>query len=76
MMEFMVEMVITAFALGGILGAVVALHLSSNLKETAVARQSTTATIELTGHDEPAELKPVPVDIAARRAAGGDRRRR
>lgn len=76
MMNFMVEMVITAFAFGGILGAVIALHLSSNLKETTVARRSAPATIELASHDEPAELKPVPVDIATRRAAGGGRRRR
>jgi len=76
MMEFMVEMVITAFALGGILGAVVALHLSNNLKETADGRNSPPTTIELARHDEPAEMKPMPVDIASRRAAGGGRHRR
>lgn len=76
MMEFMVEMVITAFAFGGILGAVVALHLSNNLKETTDARNPAPATIELTRSDEPAELKPVPIDIASRRATGSRQHRR
>lgn len=32
-MEFLIEIVVTAFALGGVLGAIVALHLSANLKQ-------------------------------------------
>ncbi len=76
MMEFMVEMVITAFAFGGILGAMVALHLSSNLKETEDNRSSAPATIELARSGESEQLKPVPVDIASRRAAGSGHRRR
>jgi hypothetical protein len=76
MMAFMVEILITTFAFGGILGAVVALHLSSNLKESANSRESAPATIELAPSDEAAELKPVPVDTASRRAAGGHRRHR
>ncbi len=55
MMAFMVEIVITAFAFGGILGAVVALHLSTHLKQTEDARK-------------PTGLNPVPVDITSRRA--------
>jgi len=70
MMGFMVEIVITAFAFGGILGAVVALHLSANLKQTEDTRNSVPVAIELPRTDESAELKPVPVDIASRQAAG------
>ncbi len=33
-MEFMIEIVVTAFAIGGILWAIVALHLSANLKHS------------------------------------------
>ena len=33
-MEFMIEIAVTAFAVGGVIGAVVALQLSSNLKQT------------------------------------------
>jgi len=67
MMEFMVEILMTVFTFGGIIGAVVALHLSSSLKETENAHRSAPATLELPRNDEPAELKAVPVDIASRR---------
>jgi hypothetical protein len=73
MMEFMVEMIITAFAFGGILGAVIALHLSANLKQTS--RDSTPVSLELPRHDGPAELRRVPVKAASHRPASGQRRR-
>jgi len=76
MMEFMVEILITTFAFGGILGAVVALHLSANLKDTVDARASASATIELTRNEEPTELKPVTVDITSRRATGSNQHHR
>ncbi len=66
MLEFMVEIVITAFAFGGILGAVVALHLSANLKQTENIHKPAPATIELPHTSEPTELKPAPVDITSR----------
>ena len=63
MMEFLVEIVITAFAFGGILGAVVALHLSANLKQADTPRIS----IDLPRSDEPQQPAPVPVKIPANR---------
>jgi hypothetical protein len=75
MMEFMVEMVITAFAFGGILGAVVALHLSANLKGTDKSRETASIALELPRNDEPAGLKRVPVDIASRRTRSNGERR-
>lgn len=75
MMEFMVEMVITAFAFGGILGAVIALHLSANLKQTHRPRDSKPVSLELPRNEGPAELKRVPVKTASHRAANGKGRR-
>lgn len=76
MMEFMVEILITVFAFGGIIGAVVALHLSANLKETENVHNPAPATLELPRNDEPAELKSVPVNSVSRRAADDNRRHR
>ncbi len=71
MTGFMVEIVITAFAFGGILGAMIALHLSANLKQTKDTHKSALATIELPRTDESAEPGPVPVDIASHQAVNG-----
>ncbi len=76
MLEFMIEIVITAFAFGGILGAVVALHLSTNLKQTEDAHKPASATIELPHTGEPAKLKPVPVDIASRQTTHSEKHHR
>jgi hypothetical protein len=65
MMEFMVEIVVTAFALGGILGAVIALHLSSNLKPS----ESSSAQREIP------ELQQIPVEIHAKNRPSQRRRR-
>ncbi len=76
MIEFMVEIVITAFAFGGILGAVIALHLSANLKQTKDAHKPASATIKLPHSDEPAELKPVSVDATPRRTTNSKKHHR
>jgi len=68
MLEFMVEIVITALAFGGILGAVIALHLSANLKQAENTHKPTTTTIE-PPHNDPVALEPVPVDTASHRAS-------
>jgi len=76
MMEFMVEIVITAFAFGGILGAVVALHLSANLKESDPSRDSTPISLELPRSADSGELKPVPVDSSNHKTNTSRRRQR
>ena len=52
-MSYMIEIVVTAFAFGGILGAIIALHLSSSLKDTATD----------SADDSLMELKEAPVKI-------------
>jgi hypothetical protein len=64
MMEFMVEIVVTAFALGGIVGAVIALHLSTNLKSGATSNEA----------DYP-EWQQIPVKIQAKAKQSPHRRR-
>lgn len=76
MMELMVEIVVITFAFGGIIGAIIALHLSARLKTTKASSASAPAAIELSNNEEPAELKPVPVDIEPRRSTKGNQRRR
>jgi len=76
MLEFMIEIVITAFTFGGILGAVAALHLSTNLKQTEDTHKPASATIELLHTGEPAKFKPVPVDITSRQTTHSEKRHR
>ena len=52
-MEFLVEIVVTAFALGGVLGAIIALHLSANLKSS----ESQVTAAEKTTSKHAAELQ-------------------
>ena len=63
-MEFMVEIVITAFALGGIVGAVIALHLSANLKPGVASNET----------EYPA-LQHIPVKIQTKSRIPHNRRR-
>lgn len=65
MMEFMVEIVVTAFALGGVLGAVIALHLSTNLKHNEAPSAERDAAV----------LQQIPVEIHAQNRPTPRRRR-
>jgi len=73
MTGFMVEIVITAFTFGGILGAVIALHLSANLKQTEDACNPAPATIKLPRTDESTEFRPAPVDTASCRTTSREK---
>lgn len=65
MMEFMVEIVVTAFALGGVLGAVIALHLSTNLKHNKAP----------SAERDTAAMQQIPVEIHAKNRPTPRRRR-
>jgi len=57
-MEFMIEIVVTAFAMGGVFGAIIALHLSANLKHNS--SQASSVTKSESAHSP--ELQRIPVE--------------
>jgi len=65
-MEFMVEIVVTAFAMGGVLGAVVALQLSANLKQPdthSTTRSTLGANSNTEANSTPPVLQPAPIKV-------------
>ena len=71
-MEFLVEILVTVFALGGVLGAIIALHLSANLK----SKESPSTATEKNRLEPPTELQQAPIDTSPKQTRHSNPRRR